>query len=106
MEAIIFAVYSLGILGKIGDTYTTEVGLAHGLAEGNGIATWIVSKIGVTGISLLKCMGFAGIAPMLAYILTGQNAYALLAVSGPAAVIGIVATVENYLLLKKNKIAL
>jgi hypothetical protein len=102
IEYIAMAIYSLGIIGQLGDCYTTEIGLSHGLKEGNTMATWIVSKIGVTGITLLKCLGFAGIAPIVATVFAGY--YGLIAVSAAAAIAGIISTVLNYFLLKKHNI--
>lgn len=105
-DALIFTLYAIGLAGQLGDCYTTEIGLAHGLAEGNPIAKWIVSKIGNTGATLLKCVGFATVFPMLSYILSHQLVWAFVGAEIPVIGLGWYASVTNYLLLKKNKIAL
>jgi hypothetical protein len=97
--------YAVALLGQLSDTYTTERGLAHGLVEVNGAVKWIVSKIGNTGITLLKCVGLAQVFPAVVYIASKSVAYALLAF-GAAAVIGWAAGITNYLQLRKAKVSL
>jgi hypothetical protein len=104
--ALIFVALSAAELGQLGDSYTTERGLAGGLKEGNPVASWIVSKIGVTGMTLLKVIGLAQAVPVLAYVLTGYNETYLTLVAGIVGVEGIVATVLNYLTMKKAGIKL
>ena len=100
------ASYAFALLGQLSDCWTTEVGLSHGLAEGNKIATWFTNKIGNTGLTLLKCIGLAQLFPVLAFEFAHQNVLAFVVPAVAVGVIGWVAGITNYLLLKKNKISL
>lgn len=104
-ETTLFIVCAIALAGQLGDSYTTEVGLTHGLKEENSVANWIVSKIGVTGITILKCVGFAMAAPVVTYALSHSLPIAL-TVAGVAAAQGLTATVMNYLTMKKAGISL
>lgn len=97
--------FTFGLLGQLSDCITTEKGLAHGLAESNKIMTWLTGKIGVTGVTLLKVIGLAQVAPVAAYMIS-QDWTAFIVVAFAVGVVGWYAGIKNYLLLKKNKISI
>ena len=100
-SVIFFAVDSLAMLGQLADCRTTEVGLAHGFAEGNSFAAKIYSKIGSAGFYALKCM----VLPFAAALTFGFEGWAYgVVVAVPFAAIGFIAGIKNYLLLKKSGI--
>ena len=103
---LMIASYAFALTGQLADTWTTEAGLNGGLKEANKIAIWLTSKIGVTGISILKCVGLAQALPVLVFELTGQNTTYFAAIAIPVGIIGFVAGIKNYLLLKKSNIKL
>ncbi len=100
-----FIACALAMVGQFGDSYTTEQGLAHGLKEGNSWATAIVEKIGVTGITIIKCVGFALAAPILTFLLL-HSLFGGTIVASIAAAEGLAATIMNYITMKKAGISL
>ena len=104
MDVLAFIAVALALAGQMGDCYTTEIALAHGMSEGNPIARWLTSHIGNTGLTLLKCVGAAIVLPMVTMILGGYELSAIIA--GVIAVIGFVAAGLNYRLMRKHNIPL
>jgi hypothetical protein len=103
-QLLYFGLVVVALAGQLGDCYTTEVSLAHGMVEGNPIAAWLQKKIGQTGLTILKCAGAAITLPMLTTIFAGIT-YGCV-VAGIIGGIGVFATVKNYLLMRKNHIPL
>ena len=99
---LFFIAFALCGFGQFLDCRTTDVGLAHGFIEANSFAGKIYSKIGATGFFVLKCMVFPAIgAGIAAYAGFGPSLVWL----SIFAAVGFAAGIHNYLLLKKNKIA-
>ena len=104
MDIVAFVAVALALAGQMSDCYTTEIALAHGMAEGNPIARFLTAHIGNTGITLLKCVGAAIVLPMTTMIVAGYELSAI--VAGVIAVIGFVAAGLNYRLMRKHGIPL
>lgn len=51
-----FIAYAICLSGQLADSLTTESALSFGGKETNKIAAWIVAKLGVSGLTILKCM--------------------------------------------------
>jgi uncharacterized protein DUF5658 len=103
-DVLFYVADFLAMAGQYLDCQTTDTGLSHGMIEANSLAVKIYSKIGAAGFFALKCIGVPGLA---AVAFTSSQSYGWafgLAVSIPFAVIGFVAGITNYKLLKKNNI--
>lgn len=103
-DYIFFASVAFSLAGQFLDSYTTEVALAHGWQESVKTAKWMISKIGISGFIVLKCVGLAIVGPMLTLIAGSETVAAILA--GTVGAVGFYAGIKNYLALKKAKISL
>lgn len=87
-----FIAYAICLSGQLADSVTTESALALGGKETNKIAAWIVAKLGVSGLTILKC----AVAPALGipcFIYAGWVGFALYEV--PLGIAGWVCGVIN-----------
>jgi hypothetical protein len=55
-SVLAFIAYAICLSGQLADSVTTESALAFGGKETNKISAWIVAKLGVTGLTILKCV--------------------------------------------------
>lgn len=99
---IFFIVATACGFGHFLDCWTTELGITNKFLEANALAVKIYNKIGNVGFFIVKCMVLPGIGAALFGTLGFSYSLAWLI---PMAVIGWVAGIKNYLLLKKNKIS-
>lgn len=103
-DIIFFILTAVSIMGQLSDIYTTEVGLAHKEIETNPAVTWFISKIGLSGVMLIKGVGIGTLLPIVLYAFT-TPAMGIIA-AGASAIIGFTAGISNYLNLRKAKIPL
>lgn len=87
--------------GQYLDARTTEVGLSSGFQEGNAIGSFLLKKLGVTGLYVLKCAAL----PAVAGIMYGFYGKAGIVADLVFAGLGFAAGIRNYLMLRKNKVS-
>src|SRR6266705_1001429 len=101
-QILLFVIGTLCGLGQFLDCQTTDVGLAHGFREANSLMGKLQGKIGSGGLFALKCMVLPAVGVVLFTTVGFGPSMAWLV---PLTVIGFIAGIKNYLLLRKNKIA-
>lgn len=90
--------YAICLTGQLADSVTTEASLARGAKETNRIAVAIISKVGVSGLSILKC----GVVPMLGipfYLVAGWQGFAAYEI--PTGIAGLVCGAINVQRMRK-----
>ena len=107
-DTLFFISVATGLAGQFLDSVTTEAALAHGWAEANPIAAWLIKKTNVSTLSILKCAGLGIMAPVGLYSLGyhfGVGSLPATIVSFVTAGVGFYAGIKNYLLEKKAGIS-
>jgi hypothetical protein len=100
--AVLAALSASTLLSFLGDSYTTMVGLQHGLTEGNPISRWLFKKIGQAGTYFAEAVALLfAIATISNYDLNAAYLFAGIVTAGEAVMV-----VRNYRLLKARKISL
>lgn len=102
-DALIFVLTTLAIASQFGDTYTTQIGLAHGATEVNPVGKWLLSKLPIQAIYPIKC----AVLPLGALMLANLGGTVpMVIVESIIAAGGVFACVYNYLTLRKANISL
>lgn len=96
---IFVAAILAAVVGQFSDARTTQVGLEHGFAESNPVGYWLIKKLGIRGIYILKCAVFPATAVVF-YALFGWNYGTVIALF--FAGLGFPLGISNYLLIKKS----
>jgi hypothetical protein len=102
-ETLLFIAASAALVGQGFDVITTDAGLSHGWKETNSLVAKVISKVGFPVFAFIKVAGF-GIGLTLG--INAINPTAGIIVGFASAGVGLYAGIRNYILLKKNKIAL
>jgi hypothetical protein len=97
-DAIFVATLLAAVVGQFSDCRTTQVGLTNGLAEANAIGYWLIEKLGITGIYILKCL-ILPLIGLLLFALVGWNYGSALECF--FAGLGFTLGIMNYRLIKK-----
>lgn len=90
------------LLAFLADAYTTSIGLAHGLTEGNFISKWLIKKLGQSLSVFLEAVAILWGGVFLTNYGSGPAVAFYLGVGIPEAVV----TFLNYRKLKAAKISL
>ena len=99
---LLAALCATSLLTFLGDGYTTSVGLANGLTEGNPVSRWLFKKIGQSLTLFIEAVALLfSIGAISNYDLNASYVFAGIITAGEAAM-----CVRNYLTLKKAKISL
>lgn len=102
-DILFFVAVALAIAGQGLDDITTNIALAGGGKELNGVVAWFIKKIGFPAVAFIKVAGFGIGGPVLFYSFGYPVVGAV--VGFIAAGVGFYAGILNYLAEKKAKIS-